>query len=102
MDFRAEEEGNTMITFAMPLQPTTRISTLGLKGWCAWCLGIAFVGLLWLPPTTYAAEYEVWVSDQANTQGITAAIPTGTHGGHVLIYDRADLAQTPRWIILWC
>jgi hypothetical protein len=95
MDFRAEEEGNIMITFAMPLQSATRISTLGLKGWCAWCLGAAFVGLLWSAPTTYAAAYEVRVSDQANTQGITAATPTGTHGGHVLIYDGADLAQTP-------
>jgi hypothetical protein len=95
MDFRSEEEDNTMITFAMLLQSATRISTLGLKRWCAWGLGAAFVGLLWSAPTTYETAYEVWVSDQANTQGITAATPTGTHGGHVLIYDGADLAQTP-------
>lgn len=84
-----------MATVVMPLQPVTLISTLGIKDYCVWCLSLAFVGLLWSAPASYAAGYEVWVSDQANTQGITAAFPTGSHGGKVRIYDGADLAQTP-------
>lgn len=39
--------------------------------------------------------YEVWLSDQANTQGITADVPNGTHGGHIVIYDGADLDHEP-------
>ncbi|WP_416669925.1 hypothetical protein [Egbenema bharatensis] len=46
-------------------------------------------------PEPPIAGYEVWISDQANTQGITADTPTGTHGGKVRIYDSADLEQTP-------
>jgi hypothetical protein len=38
-----------------------------------------------------AAPYEVWLSDQANTQGFGAATPNGTHGGKIRIYDGADL-----------
>lgn len=41
------------------------------------------------------AAYEVWVSDQANTQGLSAAAPNGTHGGNVLIYDGTDLDHDP-------
>jgi len=36
-------------------------------------------------------SYEVWLSDQANTQGISLASPNGTHGGKIRIYDSADL-----------
>lgn len=46
-----------------------------------------------LPRKTRGA-YEVWLSDQANTMGITALIPNGTHGGQIRIYDSADLELT--------
>ncbi|MFM9072972.1 MAG: hypothetical protein ACKOOC_06180 [Cyanobium sp.] len=36
-------------------------------------------------------SYEVWLSDQANTRGISAATPLGSHGGQIRIYDSADL-----------
>jgi hypothetical protein len=42
-----------------------------------------------IPPTR--GDYEVWMSDQANTLGITPTTPTGTHGGKIRIYDSADL-----------
>ncbi len=45
--------------------------------------------------TAGAEEYEVWLSDQANTQGITSTSPTGTHGGKIRIYDGADLDRKP-------
>jgi hypothetical protein len=35
--------------------------------------------------------YEVWMTDQNNTAGFSAAAPRGTHGGRLLIYDGADL-----------
>lgn len=35
--------------------------------------------------------YEAWLSDQANTIGISSTFPNGTHGGHIRIYDSADL-----------
>ncbi len=35
--------------------------------------------------------YEVWLVDQNNTVGYSAAVPRGTHGGRLLIYDSADL-----------
>jgi hypothetical protein len=84
-----------MTTVAAPSQSAAPANALGIRGWPAWLLGAAFASLLWSAPAAHAAAYEVWVSDQANTQGITAATPTGTHGGHVRIYDGADLARTP-------
>lgn len=39
--------------------------------------------------------YEVWLSDQGNTQGITATTPNGLNGSKVRIYDSADLEQNP-------
>jgi hypothetical protein len=39
----------------------------------------------------YAQGYEVWLVDQNNTVGYSAAVPRGTHGGRLLIYDSADL-----------
>jgi hypothetical protein len=39
--------------------------------------------------------YEVWLSEQADTQGFSAASPAGTHGGAAIIYDGADLESTP-------
>ncbi|WP_137894869.1 hypothetical protein [Ramlibacter sp. 2FC] len=47
------------------------------------------------PPAFAATDYEVWVSDQANTQGFSAAAPTGTHGGRLWIHDGANLERTP-------
>jgi hypothetical protein len=38
--------------------------------------------------------YEVWLSDQANTQGLALATPNGTHGGKIRIYDAADLDRS--------
>ena len=60
-----------------------------------WLLAVAFMALIGATPVIHARGYEVWVSDQANTQGITAQAPTGTHGGAVRIYDGADLEKTP-------
>ena len=51
--------------------------------------------LLLVPLARAGVEYEVWLSDQANTQGITSATPTGTHGGAIRIYEGADLDQIP-------
>jgi hypothetical protein len=45
-------------------------------------------------PTTGSARsrgYEVWLTDQNNTAGYSAAAPRGTHGGRLLVYDGADL-----------
>jgi hypothetical protein len=54
-----------------------------------------FALLLLIPSVAVAAEYEVWLSNQANSQGITSAAPTGTHGGKIRIYEGADLDQKP-------
>ncbi|MCO6433609.1 hypothetical protein [Nitrosomonas nitrosa] len=56
--------------------------------------GAVFLGFSGMMPLVQAKGYEVWVSDQANTQGITAETPTGTHGGAVRIYDSEDLERT--------
>lgn len=42
-----------------------------------------------------ALDYEVWVSDQTNSAGISPTADTGTHGGFLRIYDSADLLQDP-------
>lgn len=52
----------------------------------ACALGVSLAG------TSQAAGYEVWASDQTNTQGIVYdgngnPTNTGTHGGRALIYD---------------
>ena len=39
--------------------------------------------------------YEVWLSDQGNSQGITAEKPDGTHGGVVRVYQGTDLDRNP-------
>lgn len=43
------------------------------------------------PTWVTRGSYEVWLSDQANTMGISSSIPFGTHGGQIRIYDSADL-----------
>ncbi len=40
-------------------------------------------------------NYEVWLSDQTNSQGVSASAPNGTHGGFLRIYDGADLDRSP-------
>lgn len=40
-------------------------------------------------------NYEVWLSDQTNSQGLSATTPTGTYGGFVRIYDSSDLEKEP-------
>lgn len=58
-------------------------------------LHLLVLAILFLPGMATAEEYEVWLSDQANTQAITSATPNGTHGGKIRIYEGADLDQTP-------
>lgn len=56
----------------------------------------ALVALLAAAPAVLsAAGYEVWVSDQANTQGFSAAAPAGTHGGRLWIHEGANLERNP-------
>jgi hypothetical protein len=43
------------------------------------------------PAWVTRGSYEVWLSDQSNTMGISSTSPTGTHGGQIRIYDSADL-----------
>jgi hypothetical protein len=54
-------------------------------------LGAVALSLLAGAGAAEAADYEVWLSDQANTQGFSGATPTGTHGGVVVIHQGADL-----------
>lgn len=55
-------------------------------------LSLVFVGTI-----SYAhnSDYEIWMSDQGNTQGITATNPKGLYGGKVRIYDSKDLEKNP-------
>lgn len=41
-----------------------------------------------------ATGYEVWVSDQTNSAGISGAANNGTHGGFLRVFDGADLDTT--------
>lgn len=41
----------------------------------------------------HAQPYEVWLSDQANSAGVSAAADTGTHGGFIRIYDKKDIVS---------
>ncbi len=61
-----------------------------------WAVLGSFTALLLILPGVGAAEeYEVWLSDQANTQGITTENPNGTHGGKIRIYESTDLEHSP-------
>jgi len=42
----------------------------------------------------FAQGYEVWMTDQNNTAGYSAANARGTHGGRLLIYDGDDLENS--------
>ena len=39
----------------------------------------------------FGQGYEVWLTDQNNTAGYSAAAPRGTHGGRLVIHDGEDL-----------
>lgn len=42
--------------------------------------------------------WEVWLSDQSDSVGISADNPTGTHGSRIIIYESSDiLAAPPGW-----
>jgi hypothetical protein len=84
-----------MTTFEMKSQPTRLIRTPWSQGRRAGLIALACAVLLMSAGAASAQGYEVWVSDQANTQGISVGSPSGTHGGKVRIYDGADLEQTP-------
>lgn len=40
-------------------------------------------------------NYEVWLSDQTNSKGISVAADTGTHGGFLRVYNSSDLKLEP-------
>ncbi|MDD9989237.1 MAG: hypothetical protein OXQ31_23390 [Spirochaetaceae bacterium] len=42
-----------------------------------------------------AIEWEVWLSDQANSADISAENPTGTFGSRMVVYEGRDLAMAP-------
>ncbi|GAB1540120.1 hypothetical protein NUACC21_27890 [Scytonema sp. NUACC21] len=65
-----------------------------MKKFITYTIGLS---LMLFSADAYAGDsgYEVWLSDQGNTQGITAATPNGEYGGKVRIYDSADLEQNP-------
>lgn len=65
----------------------TRHSSLG-RTW-RWLAAIAAFGICGSAVASKA--YEVWVSDQTNSAGISAINDTGTHGGFVRIYDSSCL-----------
>ena len=62
-------------------------------------VGATVIAILGWPAITPTApppsRYEVWLAEQADTQGISAAFPAGTHGGAAAIYDDVDLESTP-------
>ena len=42
-----------------------------------------------------ARGWEVWLSDQADSAGIDADNPSGSHGGRILIYESSDILAAP-------
>jgi hypothetical protein len=58
---------------------------------CFWRTAALFALFALLPVAAVAQGYEVWMVDQNNTAGFSAAAPRGTHGGRLLIYDSSDL-----------
>lgn len=85
-----------MTTFERQSKPTQFVRTLQKNSHKhVWLTGTVLASLMVSATAACAQGYEVWVSEQANTQGFSAASPNGTHGGKVRIYDGADLEQTP-------
>ncbi len=50
--------------------------------------------LLPVPSPRIRGSYELWLSDQANTGGLSVSTPDGLYGGKIRIYDSADLELT--------
>lgn len=42
-----------------------------------------------------ATNYEVWLTDQTNSKGLSLSTPNGTHGGFIRVYSGADLEAKP-------
>lgn len=56
------------------------------------CRGLAVaLSLAFSAPALASKAYEVWVSDQTNSAGISGANDIGTHGGLIRIYDSSCL-----------
>jgi hypothetical protein len=55
------------------------------------------LSLVFLGTTSYAynSDYDIWMSDQGNTQEITETNPRGLYGGKVRIYKSKDLEKKP-------
>jgi hypothetical protein len=92
---QTEEENPPMIGCKTSLTSGKRRRPSWCKGRQAWWLAATLASILLSVTTAYTAGYEVWLSDQANTQGFSTGNPNGTHGGKVVIYDGADLDQNP-------
>ena len=59
-------------------------------------LAAGVIALLTLGAAPAAAiEWEVWLSDQANSADISAEHPAGTFGSRILVYEGRDLAIAP-------
>lgn len=58
---------------------------------------VAGLGLLLAGAAVHAdsAKYEVWLADQTNSKGLSAATPNGTHGGFIRVYNGSDLEASP-------
>jgi hypothetical protein len=51
--------------------------------------------MLMLSGASFATGYEVWVSDQTNSAGISGTNNSGTHGGFLRVFDGAALDLDP-------
>lgn len=58
-------------------------------------VALAITGSLTLSGAASATGYEVWVSDQTNSAGISGTNNTGTHGGFLRVFDGAALDFDP-------
>ena len=62
------------------------------------CGRVVFSGLALLTLTAgqaAAVEWEVWLSDQANSANINILNPAGTYGSRILVYEGRDIAVAP-------
>lgn len=51
--------------------------------------------MLMMAGSAFATGYEVWVSDQTNSAGISGTNNNGTHGGFLRVFDGMDLDLDP-------
>ena len=56
---------------------------------------IAAATLMLTASASYAVGYEIWMSDQTNSQGIDAVNPNGTDGAFLRIWSGADIDTNP-------